>query len=232
MYKVKLEKFAGPLDLLLDLIEKEELDITEVSLAQVADQYLKYLERTNNIDPTQLADFLVIAAKLILIKSRTLLPELQVDEEDEESIEDLKFRLVEYKRFREAAEKIKTLYGNGQVAFERPINADMRRTFYPGDITTDDLLEAAGSLVTALDQFRSLRGKTIKEVVSIKEKIIQIQNLISQEVQCKFSSILAGAENKSEAIVSFLALLELMKQRLVSVVQNKHFGEIEVRKSV
>ncbi|MFH2104773.1 MAG: segregation/condensation protein A [Parcubacteria group bacterium] len=232
MYKVQLEKFAGPLDLLLDLIEKEKLDIAEVSLAQVADQYLDYLEGADNIDPTQLADFLLIAAKLILIKSRTLLPEFQLEEEDEESIEDLKLRLVEYKRFREAAEKIKALYNSGQVAFERPVTADMRRTFYPGNITTDDLLAAAGSLVDALDQFKSLQEETIKEVVSVKEKILQIQNLISQEVQCKFSSVLAGAENKSEAIVSFLALLELIKQRLVSVVQDEQFGEIEVRKSV
>ena len=124
------------------------------------------------------------------------------------------------------------MHGDGCVAFERPINADMRRTFYPGDITTDDLLEAAGSLVAALDQFKSLQEETVKEVISVKEKILQIQNLISQEVQCKFSSVLAKAENKSEAIVSFLALLELMKQRLVSVVQDKHFGEIEVKKSV
>lgn len=232
MYKVQLEKFAGPLDLLLDLIEKEELDIAEVSLAQVADQYLNYLEVTDNIDPTQLADFLVVAAKLILIKSRALLPEFKMDKEDEESIEDLQYRLAEYKRFREAAQKIKSLHGDGCVAFERPINADMRRTFYPGDITTDDLLEAAGSLVAALDQFKSLQEETVKEVISVKEKILQIQNLISQEVQCKFSSVLAKAENKSEAIVSFLALLELMKQRLVSVVQDKHFGEIEVKKSV
>ncbi|NQV13138.1 MAG: segregation/condensation protein A [Parcubacteria group bacterium] len=232
MYKVQLEKFAGPLDLLLDLIEKEKLDIAEVSLAQVADQYLDYLEGADNIDPTQLADFLLIAAKLILIKSRTLLPEFQLEEEDEESIEDLKSRLVEYKRFREAAEKIKALHNSGQVAFERPVTADMRRTFYPGNITTDDLLAAAESLVNTLDQFKSLQEETIKEVVSVKEKILQIQNLISQEVQCKFSSVLAGAENKSEAIVSFLALLELIKQRLVSVVQDEQFGEIEVRKSV
>lgn len=232
MYRVQLEKFEGPLDLLLDLIEKEELDITEVSLAQVAGQYLNYLEKAGDIDPTQLADFLVIAAKLILIKSRALLPEFQIEEEDEESIEDLQYRLAEYKRFREAAQKIKSLYDGSQVAFERPINADMRRTFYPGEISTDDLLEAANSLVTALDQFRSLQKETIKEVISVKEKILQIQTLISQEAQCKFSDVLAKAENKLEAIVSFLALLELMKQRLVSVAQNEHFGEIEVKKSV
>ena len=232
MYKVQLEKFAGPLDLLLDLIEKEELDITEVSLAQVTNQYLNYLEEVGDIDPTQLADFLMVAAKLILIKSRALLPEFQVDDEDEESIEDLRYRLAEYKRFKEAAVAIKALHDSSQVAFERSVSVDMRRTFYPGNITSDDLLAAAGSLVNALDQFKSLQEETIKEVISVKEKILQIQNLISQEAQCKFSSILTGAKNKSEAIVSFLALLELIKQRLVSVAQTEHFGEIEVKKSV
>ena len=230
MYKVKLQKFEGPLDLLLELIEKEKLSITDVSLATVANQYLEYLDNSSEIDPTQLADFLVVAARLILIKSKALLPEFQMDEEDEESIEDLKLRLAEYKKFKEAAKKLKELYGNKHTAFERQSTFDLRRTFYPGSLAINDLSVAGQAVVRALAQFESLQKETIKEVVSIKDKIIHIQNLIAQQAKCGFSSILKGAKNKHEAIVSFLALLELTKQRLVSVTQEGDFGEIEIEK--
>jgi segregation and condensation protein A len=106
MYNVKLEKFEGPLELLLELIEKEQLKITELSLAHVADQYLDYIKNHDSIALENLADFLTIASRLILIKSRALLPMLQVTPEEEEEIQDLAKQLEEYKKFREASQKI------------------------------------------------------------------------------------------------------------------------------
>jgi len=232
MYQVKLQKFEGPLDLLLELIEKEKLDITEVSLAAVAGQYLEYLDRSLDIDPTQLADFLVVAARLILIKSKALLPEFQLDEGEEENIADLKERLVEYRRFKEAAIKLKKMFHRECVSWERPITFSEQRIFSPGSLSGEQLLEAGWIVVRALVQFQSLQEETIKEVVSIKEKILYIQNFIAERARCYFSSVLKNARDKREAIVSFLALLELTKQRLVSVQQLENFGEIEIKRTV
>ena len=105
-YTVRLQQFEGPLDLLLELIEKEKLDITEISLASVAEQYLEYLNNLQNISPGVLVNFLTVASKLILIKSRSILPTLEISEEEEEEIQDLKKQLEEYKKFKDASKII------------------------------------------------------------------------------------------------------------------------------
>lgn len=230
MYRIKIEKFEGPLDLLLDLIEKEKMDITEVSLSKVADQYLSYIEASDDIDSSNLADFLSVAAKLILLKSIALLPELEIDEEDEESIDDLKFRLQEYKKFKDAAQKIKSLYKNKDRLFERSYIANIVPAFYPGDgLDKEALLLSARGLVNILDKFESLRKETILETVSIKEKISNIQEMLSNQVNLKFNNIIENSKSKIDAIVSFLALLELIKQKLVSVKQKDNFADIEIK---
>lgn len=230
MYRIKIEKFEGPLDLLLDLIEKEKMDIAEVSLSRVADQYLSYIEASDAIDPSNLADFLSVAAKLILLKSIALLPELEIDEEDEESIEDLKFRLQEYKKFKDVAQKIKALYKNKDRLFERSYITNIVPAFYPGDcLDKETLLLSAQGLVNVLDKFESLRKETILETVSIKEKISNIQEILSSQVDVKFNNIIEKSKSRVDAIVSFLALLELIKQKLVSVKQEDNFADIEIK---
>lgn len=229
MYRIKIEKFEGPLDLLLDLIEKEEMDITQISLSKVAGQYLSYIEASDAIDPSNLADFLSVAAKLILLKSRALLPELEVDEDDEESIDDLKFRLQEYKKFKDVAQKIKTLYKNEDRLFERLYVTNIVPAFYPGNCLDQEALHlSAQGLVNVLDKFESLRKETILETVSIREKISNIQEMLSNQVNVKFNNIIEKSKSKVDAIVSFLALLELVKQKLVSVKQEDNFADIEI----
>lgn len=229
-YRVKIEKFEGPLDLLLELIEKEKMDITEISLSNVADQFLKYIEEANIIDPSSLADFLSVAAKLILIKSKALLPELEMEEEDEESIEELKYRLQEYKRFKEAAQKIKSLYSNKDRLFEKAYIGKINTAFYPGDqLDQDRILLSARGLVNILDKFESLRQESVLETVSIKEKITDIQTMLSSQVEIKFTKIIEKSKSKVDAIVSFLALLELIKQKIISVSQKNNFEDIEIK---
>ena len=118
-YNIKLEQFEGPLDLLLQLTEQEKLDITRVSLAQIADQYLEYISNAKNITLAHLADFLSVASKLILIKSKALLPLLQFTEEEEEEIKDLEHQLAEYKKFKEAAQKLNDVFHSPFTYFSR-----------------------------------------------------------------------------------------------------------------
>jgi len=123
--------FEGPLDLLLDLIERQKLKITEVSLAEVADQFLAYLEKADNIELGQLADFLAVASKLILIKSKALLPMLELTEEEEEDIEELKWRLEEYKKFKKAAAKIGAIDREGKMFYSRQSYSGTEIAFLP-----------------------------------------------------------------------------------------------------
>lgn len=232
MYKVQLEKFEGPLDLLLELIESEKLSITEVSLAKVCDQYLKYLEIAENIAPSNLADFLLIAAQLILIKSKAILPDFKLSEEEKVSSEELAFRLREYKKFKEAAKKIYQMYLSKNVCFEKQVH-DMPVAFFPGkNLNKESLAASFYDLLRVLKQFEELEKETIRETISIKEKIANLQSLISREVNVKFNTIIKQAKTKLEAIVSFLALLELVRQKIVNVMQKDEFGEIEIKKSL
>lgn len=229
-YQVQLEKFEGPLDLLLQLIEKEELDITEISLAKVTNQFLQYLNEIEKINPESLADFLVIAAQLILIKSRALLPELTLPEEDELSSEELALRLQEYKIFKEKSRELNKIYHNKYSAFERQFFEEPT-AFYPGkNLSLKSLTNAILSLTQELNKFKTLAQKTIKQTISIKMKINYLQEIISRELKIKFHSVLKKAKSRLEAIVSFLALLELVKQQLIKVEQDKTFGEIIVEK--
>ena len=126
-YRFKLEKFEGPLDLLLELIEKEELRITELSLAKVADQYLEYIKNNENIHLENLSDFLSVASKLILIKSRALLPVLQFTDEEEGEIQDLARQLEEYKRFKEASQVLSRLEDeSGKLYYRQAFQMDPR----------------------------------------------------------------------------------------------------------
>lgn len=230
-YQVKLEKFEGPLDLLLQLIEKEKLDITEISLARVTNQYLEYLNEIEKISPESLADFLVIAAQLILIKSKALLPELTLPEEDELSSEELALRLKEYKLFKEKARVLNQIYHNKYASFERQFNEETI-AFYPGkNLSLENLTNAIYNLIQEFNKFKILTQKTIKQTISLRMKINDLQKIISHELKIKFGSVLKKAKSRLEAIVSFLALLELVKQQLIKVEQQKTFGEIIVEKA-
>jgi segregation and condensation protein A len=231
MYKVQLEKFEGPLDLLLELIENEKLSITEVSLARVCDQYLKYLETAQNISPSNLADFLLVAAQLILIKSKAILPNFQFSENEKISSQELAWRLLQYKKFKEASKIILQIYLSKNVCFGKQVQ-ELPVAFYPGkNLTKNALSLAIYDLLRILKQFEILEKETIKETISIKEKIVYLQTLISREVNTKFNEIIKQAKTKLEAIVSFLALLELVKQKIVNVIQSDTFGEINIIKT-
>lgn len=228
-YKIKLEQFEGPLDLLLQLIEQEEMDITQVSLANVTEQYLVYLNESPDISTEELADFLVVAAKLLLIKSRTLLPQLQMDEEEGT---DLEQQLKIYKEFYEASKILHKMILKRKFLFsrERPV-VPIEKVFNPPkSITADRLRLLFAGILRELEPWVNLPSEVMVKTISIRERIANIQEMITNQVSLSFKNLLKSANNKTDIIVTFLALLELVKQRTIMVVQDKVFEDIVVKK--
>lgn len=227
MHSIKLEQFEGPLDLLLQLIEKEELDITTVSLAKIADEFLDYIHRIEEIVPEEVADFLVVAAKLIYLKSKYLLPNLVVEEED---AGDLEKQLKIYQQYYQASKLIEKMIGKKKFTYVRlqPMKIKLTAEFSPPPkISIGQLAQAFVDVLSRLDEVRKLPKMMIAKAVSIKERINQLRDELLKNFQSKFSNFY-NKENKVDTIVSFLALLELVKQRTVTVNQDKLFSDIDI----
>ncbi|MDP1884564.1 MAG: segregation/condensation protein A [Candidatus Moranbacteria bacterium] len=229
-YNVKIEKFEGPMDLLLELIEKEKLNITELSLAHVADQYLEHIRANEEIKLENLAEFLSVAAKLILIKSRALLPLLQFTEEEEEEIKDLAKQLEEYKKFKEASLVLGKLAETGRISYARPGYVGVQALFYPPeDINAYDLRKYFQFVLVEIPIVEQLDEEVVREVITLEEKINDLQNTLRQRVEMSFSELTTGATDKIDVILSFLAMLEMVKQRIIEVEQGELFQEIRLK---
>ncbi len=232
--QIKIEQFEGPLGLLLKIIEKEELDITEISLANIADQYVEYIKTTDKINPDEMADFLVLAAKLLFIKSKALLPFLFAEEEEE--IEELEEHLKMYKEFLEASKKIEKIIGNKKFMFAREFNRKAMLTNAnvfspPKNLEKKDLQNTFQDLIERVRPVEEkLEEKKMEKKVNISEKIVQIQKMILDKIKFNFSKVVKDSENKTEVIVSFLAMLELIKQREATAEQGELFEDIFVSK--
>lgn len=230
MQSITIKDFEGPLDLLLQLIEARELSITQISLAEVTDQYLAALHERTDWDPDVLADFLVIAAKLILIKSKALLPTLDLGEE-EQGAADLERQLKLYKEFLEASKTVEGVLRTRQVTYTRPPQALVTRTFTPPQhLTLATLRTIFESVLTGLESLLPLPQSVMKKTISIQEKIAQVRELIMTKVAMTFRTLLGSAQSKTDVIVSFLALLELVKQRVIHVRQETLFHDIHIEK--
>ncbi len=231
MLNIKIEKFEGPLGLLLQLIEKEELDITQVSLAKIADQYIEYISEASNINPEEMADFLVVAARLLLIKSKALLPFLYPEEEKE--ISDLENQLRMYKEFLEAMKKIEAMIGKKKFMFAREFNrqailASAHIFAPPKNISLGNLKMVFEDILGRITPAPKLEEEMLERTIHIEEKIESIKRSLLERLKINFSNILKEAKSKTEIIVSFLAMLELIKQRDIHVSQDGLFNEIEI----
>jgi len=230
-YKDRKKIFEGPLDLLLELIEKEKLDVTEVSLAQVAGQFLDYLENSREISPQNLADFLLVAGKLILIKSKAILPMLELEKEEEEDIEELKARLKEYQKFKEILKEIIKLESRKKMFFSRQSYSGIKTIFCPPEnISGSDLKNIFEDIIEKIPKFKSLPQETIKEIISMKDKIEDLKRSLSQRIEMTFKDATAGVKTKVEVIVTFLAVLELVRKNIVIAEQADMFGDIKIRR--
>lgn len=230
-YTVKQGEFEGPLGLLLDLIEREKLNINEVSLAGVADEYLRFVKNMPAVDKEELAEFLVVAAQLILIKSRSLLPGLKVSDEEEVSIEELQRRLEEYKRLKELSKELRKMAEAKTHIFSREYYADMPAVFYPPPkISLPILRKIFEEILNAIPKIEKLVEEKIKRIITLEEKIRDLRDILKEKIERTFSEITKTAADKVEIIVSFLAILEMARESFLSLEQDKLFGEIKIKK--
>jgi segregation and condensation protein A len=233
MYTVHTPVFEGPFDLLLQLIERERLDISAVSLAAVTDQFVAHMARLeDSVTAEELANFLVIAARLILIKSRLLLPKLSRPEEEEEEdpAEALARQLREYKRFKQAALDLRAMEDAGLHSYSRvTLPPDLERHLGAGDASLTDLFAAAQTALAQLPgPLMGLQGVVVPFTLTIHDQILRIRTATTGGRPVTFGSLVAGATHRLEIIVTLLAVLELIKRRQVTVLQSGLFGEIEV----
>ena len=229
MYTVKLEKFEGPLELLLELIEKAKLDISEISLAAIADQFLSHLGEIQEKEPAYLADFLVVAAKLILIKSKAMLPFFSITQEEEEEIKELKDKLATYQKIRERAKLISELDKKQMIAYHRTSNLKNFRIFImPEGLTAEILFEHFKNVLAFAHKPEiSMEERKIEIIISFEEKIKEIRERLRAQLQISFKQI-TSRPSTPHMIISFLAILELARQKFLTAEQEEIFGEIEL----
>jgi segregation and condensation protein A len=233
-YKVKFEVFEGPLDLLLYLIKKEEVDIYDVNLTQLATQFIEYIELMRMLDLEIAGEFLVMASTLMYIKSRELLPlDQQVQVEGEEDGEDPRWelirQLVEYKKFKDAAVQLQTLEARQENIFPRlPVKPEFEREApAKPDVSLFDLLNAVNAILKRVNQRDDLRD-VFEDKWTVSEKIELIIKTIKDKPRMKFSELFASAMSRTEVVVTFLALLELIRLKQIQAAQPEDFGEIEI----
>jgi len=231
IYQVKLAVFEGPLDLLLQLIERQELDITTVSLAAVTDQYLEHIRLLEDLDAAALADFLVVAAKLLYIKSQMLLPRppAPLTPEEEAPGEALARQLREYKRFKQVALGLREREAAGLRSYPREAPPPQPETrFRLEDVALADLLGAMQEALARLPTVPEAESAVRPLSVSIDDKIADIARRTAGRRRVSFRALLRAATSRVEVIVTFLALLELVRLRRVTVAQESLFEDIAI----
>jgi len=232
-YKVKLEIFEGPLDLLLYLIKKEEIDIYDIPISKITDQYLEYLEMMKLLDLDIAGEFIVMAATLMHIKSRMLLPPDEVPQEEIEEAEDprteLVKRLLEYKKFKEAADELAKKEAMSSQLYTRK----SEENFVPEledspffETSIFDLLTAFSKILKEIPKETFYR--LVKDKFTVTEKIHDIFHMLVNEPRLFFSKLFKETKSKLEIIVTFLAVLELIRLKEIIVIQRESFGEIEI----
>ena len=235
-YKVQFEVFEGPLDLLLYLIKKEEVDIYEVNLTKLATQFIEYIDTMRLLDLEVAGEFLVMASTLMYIKSRELLPvdqqaQIEGEEEGEDPRWELIRQLVEYKKFKDAAAQLQTLEARQENVFPRmPGKLEFESTapVPRPDVSIFDLLNAVNTVLKRFEQRTGGTREIFEDQWTVGDKIEFILKNISERGSIKFSELFENAASRSEVVCTFLALLELIRLNQLVCSQPEPFGEIEI----
>jgi segregation and condensation protein A len=232
-FAIKTPVFEGPLDLLLDLVEKRKLFVSDVSLAQVTDDFIKYIETHEEFPIDESAEFIVIASTLMLVKSRSLLPQLKLTEDEEASIDDLEKRLAMYQKTKELAKELGKLFGK-QVIFEKTPSKNATIVFSPdAKTTTDYLLSSLKQVLESMPKKESVPKATVRKMISLEETIERLSERIATGMKMSFSEFSGRGtgelthEKKVTIIVGFLAMLELVKRGAIRVTQEGSEIEME-----
>lgn len=226
---VKTEIFEGPLDLLLSLIEKRKLLINEISLSQVTDDFINYINLANKENLQNIAHFILIASTLLLIKSKSLLPTLELTNEEQTDIKDLELRLKIYKRIKEEEGGILNLFGKKSSFFKDQNQKIDKVIFSPKGINLKVIKESINNLINNLPKIEIKPKVLVKKVISLEETINKLTERIKSNISMSFREFSNfGKEEKINVIVSFLAMLELVKQGVLEVEQNEKYGDINL----
>jgi segregation and condensation protein A len=232
-YKIQLEKFEGPLDLLLYLIKKDEIDIYDIPIAQITEQYIEYIGLMKVLDLDGVGDFLVMAATLLQIKSRMLLPPDPSEVEPQEDPRtELVRRLEEYQRIKEAAEELRMRAEQRQDLFPRRVDAEViaglkdesREIYFEANLF--DLITALTAAMANKPEHASY--EVAREEYTVEEKVHAILHMLVGRPSVRLQELFEGAHNKIEVIVTFMAVLELCKMKEVVVAQKRLFADIEL----
>lgn len=228
-FKVKVGEFEGPLELLLDLIEKRKLHISSVSLSQVADEFIEHTKSFESFPIADSADFILVASTLLLIKSKSLLPTLDLTEEEKISIEDLERRLATYKDYKDLSVGLSKIFGN--FLYFAQEKKRMNVVFAPTEeLSLDNLKNALNEALQNVPQRAANLPKiVVQKIVSLEETITKLTERVEKSLRTSFRDFSGmGKVEKVNVIVSFLAMLELVKQGLVRVNQENHFDDINI----
>ncbi len=237
-YKVQFELFEGPLDLLLYLVRKEEVDIYQINLTKIAKEFIEYVELMRELDLEIAGEFLVMASTLMYIKSRELLPvDKQVtDEEDEEEGDprwELIRQLVEYKKFKDVAETLRNRADEQEQIYARiapkpDLEAAEAALGPDSRVSIFDLVNAVNAIIKRFDERDADRREIYEDKWTVSEKIEHIRVTLTNRKRLRFTELFANATSRSEVVVTFLAMLELIRMRQMRVDQNESFGEIDI----
>ncbi|WP_026314427.1 segregation/condensation protein A [Heyndrickxia acidiproducens] len=239
-YKVKIDAFEGPLDLLLHLINQLEIDIYDIPMADITEQYLDYIHMMKTLELNVASEYLVMAATLLAIKSKMLLPKQETEppgdelDNEEDPRDDLVGKLLEYKKYKEAARELKQLENNRSDMFTKPPSdlsefaSDMNVKKIPADVTIYDMIGALNKLLRRKKLQKPLSTKITRQEFSIEERMEEVLNALPETPDRKRFSDLFPFQDKEYIVVTFLAILELIKRHEIIAEQEKNFGEIMV----
>jgi len=223
-FHVTVGEFNGPLDLLLTLIEERKILVSDVSLSKVADEFIAFVRAQDRFPAGEAAHFILVAATLLLIKSRALLPMMTLTDEEEEDISDLERRLNLYKIFRDAGRKLGTLTGR---LYFGGLKRDTDPVFAPApDMTVENLSNALNEVLMRAPRKEEKKQISVKTVISLEDMMTRLSERIQRTLSVTFEEFVGSPEDKREIVIGFLAVLELVKRGMLMVEQERQFADI------
>lgn len=226
-FSIKTDSYEGPFEVLLDLIEARKLLVNDLALANITEDYIAHVRAQEAFPVEETANFIQIAATLLLIKSKSLIPDLALTEDENADVEDLKRRLAAYEKVREAARELSRIYGRTVMAEEGERPPEV--VFAPSrDLSAKALAEALARVLAAREVVEDLPEARVKPLVTIEEMMDRLAKRVQSALTLSFKDFVGGQKEKVEVIVSFLALLELVKQGAVAAEQRDTYGDIRI----
>ncbi len=227
-FKISVREFEGPIDLLLQLIEKKKLHISEVALADVAESFINHMQNNQaNISKGMMADFIYVASTLMLIKSIALLPTIETTPEEMASIEELEKRLAEYQKIKELSVHIGERFGK-QMMFS-PERRIAKPVFTPTtEITIANFIQTIKDVLSRINVVEVMPQVIVKKVISLSEVMSDLTTRVQSALRMSFKQFVGNQEERVNVIVSFLGMLELVKQGMIDVTQERHFEDIHM----